>query len=129
MTPELYALVGVCLWFLVLTTVPVVGKTRIAGGAWNRGNRETEPAFPAWIARGDRAQKNLLENLVHFAPVVLVAHVAHKTNAVTAVAALAYLGARVAHGLLYLAGVQGLRSAAFLAGVGAELAIVSQLLR
>jgi len=105
--------------FLALTHVPVLAKTRIAGTKWNMGNRETEPEFPSWIARADRAQKNLLENLIHFAPIVLVAHVAHKNNGVTALASLVYLGARVAHGALYAAGVQGARSLAFLTGLAA----------
>lgn len=129
MTTDLYALVGVCLWFMVLTGVPAVGKTRLAGVAWNQGNRDKDPDFPPWIERADRAQRNLIENLIHFAPIVLVAHVAGKHNAITAAGALAFLGARVAHGLLYIGGVTRLRSMAYLAGMGAELLIVSQLFR
>ena len=127
MTTDLYALTAVCLWFVVLTFLPLGTKTKVAGLAWNLGNRDTPAEFPEWVKRTERAQKNLLENLVHFAPLVLVAHVAGRHNALTALAAVVFLAARVGHALVYIAGLTTVRTAVFFVGLAAEFVIVSQL--
>ena len=46
MTVDLACLVVNALWGLVLVFVEVGGKTRVAGSAWNAGNREIEPESP-----------------------------------------------------------------------------------
>ena len=59
------------------------------------GNRAARlPALPPWAERARRAQANMLENLPHFAALVLVAHAAGLSNAQTALGATIFFWAR-----------------------------------
>jgi len=127
-TVDLACLVINALWGLLLVFIEIGGKTRLAGTAWNAGNRDTAPEFPAWIDRAGRALANHKENFPLFLTAVLVVHVAGRADRVSAIASVAYVVARAAHGLLYIAGIPGLRSAVFLAGTLAALAVFSRLL-
>ncbi len=62
-------------------------------------------ALPDWAARAKKAHYNAVENLAPFAALVVVAHLSGAANAATAAAAVTYFWARVAHYLLYVAGV------------------------
>src|SRR5467141_3853932 len=80
MKPELNLLV----WAVALTVVQMLVA---AQGAMNQvgfmrlvGNREGMPEITGWGGRAARAHRNMLENLVLFASLVLVAVVAGKTN-------------------------------------------------
>ena len=70
----------------------------------------------------------MLENFPHFAALVLVAHVSGLSNAQTAIGATVFFWARVAHAVVYTAGVWRLRALAYFAGVGGELLILARLL-
>jgi uncharacterized MAPEG superfamily protein len=124
------------LWMLVLTTllclsVPVIyvaGEFAVDGGvAWGLGNRDTALELPAWAARAKRAHANLLENLAPFAVLVLVAHVAGKANAMTALGATIFFWGRVAHLLVYTAGLIYVRTIVFFVAAGGGLLILAQL--
>jgi len=128
MTTDLWCLVVATFWGWVLLEVEAVGKTRIAGTAWNMGNRDVAPEFPAWIQRAGRALDNHKENLPFFLVAVLVVHVAGKADRVSAVACVVYVLARAAHGMLYIAGITRVRSAAYVAGLVATLTVVSRLI-
>jgi uncharacterized MAPEG superfamily protein len=130
MTTDLWMLV----WSAVLCLVtPYPGVTalltRVPGGpAWGFGNRDTTIEVPAWILRGRRAHANMVENLVPFACLVLVAHVAGKANAATAFAAQLFFWSRLLYALVYLAGIPYLRTVVFSAGALACFMIVFELL-
>ena len=53
----------------------------------------------------------MLENLVLFAILVLVAVIAGKTNSATLMGAQIFLGARIVYALVYIAGIPWLRTA------------------
>src|SRR2546426_9506669 len=83
MKPELNLLV----WSVVLTVVQMLVA---AQAAFNKvglmalvGNREGMPVLTGWGGRATRAHRNMLENLVLFAALVLVAgtagHARHTT--------------------------------------------------
>src|SRR5215468_8783869 len=83
-------------------------------------NPSTETAPRAeWAKRMLAAHANAVENLVVFAPLVLAAVAAGRTSGVTAAAAEVYFFSRLAHFLVYSAGVPFLRTLAFAAGWGA----------
>ncbi len=63
-----------------------------------------------WAVRMIAAHRNAVENLVLFAPLVLVAVYAHRTNATTALAAMTYFFARLVHFIAYSAGIPVLRT-------------------
>ena len=128
MTTELACLVALAVWGFVLSMVEVTGKTKAAGTEWNAGNRESEQKFPEWVERAGRALGNHKENFPLFLTAVVVTHLVHRTDSVTAWAAIAYVGLRVAHGLVYIAGIQKLRSLLFLGSLICVFAIFSRLL-
>ena len=63
-----------------------------------------------WAGRAQRAHDNMLESLVLFAALVLVAHVSGRANAMSALGAQLFFWARVAYGLVYLIGIEWLRT-------------------
>ena len=85
------------------------------------GNREAlrEPA--PWAARLRRAHANAVENLVVFAPLVLIAQLGGAKPEITAGAAQIYFWARLIHFLSYAAGIVLVRTLAFVGGVVATL--------
>lgn len=127
MTTDLACLVVNALWGLVLVFAEITGKTRAGGTAWNAGNRDTDPEVPEWVKRASRALANHKENFPLFATAVVVVHLAGRADRVSALAAIVYVAARVFHGILYIAGVKGVRSFAFVAGLGATFVVLSRL--
>ena len=113
---------------LAIPFIYLPGRLTTPGGlAYGVGNREGTFTAPAWAERAQRAHANLTENLAPFAILVLVAHVAGKANATTALGAQLFFWGRVAHVLVYTAGIIYLRTAVFaLAAIG-ELLILLQL--
>lgn len=110
MKPELTLLV----WAVALAFIQVVvvaqGATMQVGLPMLAGNRDNMPAMQGWVGRAQRAHHNLIENLVLFAVLVLVAVVADKTNAMTLLGAQIFFWARVAYALVYYAGIPWLRT-------------------
>jgi len=92
------------------------------------GNRENPPPLPPWAWRADRAHRNMLENFPHFAVLVLVVNAAGLANPKTAVGATVFFWARLAHAIIYIAGIWRLRAIAYFAGVAGELLILFRLL-
>ena len=128
MPATLSVLVWTVAWFIALVFVPSTARTALLGTRWGLGNRDTSPPVPPWVSRAERARNNMLENLVPFATLVLVANVAGLANETTAACAVTFLGARIAHGLAYIAGIIYVRTLAFAVGLAAEISILLQLL-
>jgi uncharacterized MAPEG superfamily protein len=78
------------------------------------GNREDFPALEGWVGRARRAHANMVENLVPFAALIIVAAVTNKFGQGTAIGAQLFFWGRVAHAGAYIAGVPWLRTGAFL---------------
>jgi uncharacterized MAPEG superfamily protein len=91
------------------------------------GNREDVPALTGWAGRARRAHLNMLENLVLFAALVLVAHAANKTNEMTALGAQFFFWARLAYAVIYVAGIPWLRTAVWFVSVIGMILIFIQL--
>jgi uncharacterized MAPEG superfamily protein len=129
MTTDLWMLVWTALLALALPFIYLAGLTQAPGGAlWSLGNR-SEPlaGIPEWAARAQRAHLNLLQNLAPFAILVLVAQVSGKANATTALGATIFFGARVAHAVVYIAGIRYLRTLVFAVSMVGALLIFGQL--
>ena len=111
MKPELSLLVWAGLLTLVQAVVAVQGALMQVGLPMLAGNRDGLPEIRGWGGRAARAHRNMLENLVLFAALVLVAVVAGRTNATTLLGAQIFLYARLAYAAVYLAGIPWLRTA------------------
>lgn len=130
MTTDLWMLVLTGLWAALIPTIYAAGRFQVTGGvAWAFGNRDSDLPVAAWVSRTVRAHNNLTENLGLFAILVLVAHVTGKANATTALGAELFFAGRVAHTLLYSAGVKYLRTGAFFLSLVGEIMILLQLFK
>jgi|TARA_Y100000310_G_scaffold297634_2_gene330810 uncharacterized MAPEG superfamily protein len=69
-------------------------------------------------ARSYAAQDNAWEAVAMFVPAVLVAHLTGVAAETAALAAMIFVGARVAHAILYIANIAALRSLSFVVGLG-----------
>jgi len=67
----------------------------------------------AWARRAKRAHANAVENLVVFAPLAIGIHVAGLGSDTTAVACGVFFYTRLAHYVIYTAGIPYLRTPAF----------------
>lgn len=72
--------------------------------------------LPEWAQRNQRAHVNLVENLVPFAALVIVAHLAGATDGMTAIAVRLFFWARIAQAIVHIMGIPWLRTLAFFAG-------------
>ena len=128
MKPELALLVWAVLLTFVQMLVAVMGATLQVGLPALAGNREGLAQCTGWPGRASRAHHNMLENLVLFAALVLVAVAAGRTNGTTLAGAQIFFWARLAYALVYLAGIPWLRTAVWTVSVVGLALIFSQLL-
>jgi len=129
MTPELIYLVWSAVLTFVLMLIAVSGATLQVGLPTLAGNREGMPDLTSWAGRAERAHGNMLENLVLFAILVLVAQAAGVRNAMTVLGAQIFFWGRVGHAVLYIAGIPWARTAAWVVSVVGLILIAWQLVR
>src|SRR5262245_8132763 len=127
MKPELMWL----LWAVALTFVQMLvaatGATLQVGLPALAGNREGLATCTGWAGRAYRAHHNMLENLVLFAALVLIAVATNKTNATTLLGAQLFFWARLVYAAVYLAGIPWLRTGVWLVSVIGLVLIFLQL--
>jgi uncharacterized MAPEG superfamily protein len=128
MAPELSLLVWAVVVAFVQMLVAVTGAFLQVGLPTLVGNREGLAPFTGWAGRAQRAHRNMLENLLLFAALVLVAVAAQKTNSTTLAGAQVFFWARVAYAFVYLIGIPWLRTAVWTVSVIGLIMIFSQLL-
>ena len=87
------------------------------------GYPDSPPDVPVWSARIKKAHANLVENLLPFGVLVLVAHVGGMANEATALGATLFFWSRVAHAIVYTVGIPWLRTVAFFGGFVGQVMI------
>ena len=128
MTPELTYLVWSIALTIVLVLIAVAGATLQVGLPKLAGNRDGLPEMAGWAGRAARAHRNMLESLILFAVLVFTAHIAGIHNAMTILGAQLFFWGRVAHALIYLAGIPWLRTAAWGVSIAGLALIFVQLI-
>lgn len=128
MTIELFSLVATAALLLVLALISGALYGKQIGNKALGGNRENLPAATGAAGRAQRAHRNLIENALPFAIVVLIAHVMQISTFVTQAAALVFLSARLLHALVYIVGITRIRTPIWFAGVAANFAVAVPLL-
>lgn len=111
MTPDLTLLVWAAALCLVQAVIAVIGATLQVGLPALAGNRENLPRITGWADRAARAHRNMLESMVLFTALVLVAHIASRANATTLLGAQLFFWGRVAYAAVFIAGIPWLRTA------------------
>ena len=124
---ELQMLVWSVVLAIVQMVVAVLGAQSQVGLPTLAGNREKMPALTGWGLRAQRAHLNMLESLVVFAIVVLVAQIGDRTNETTALGAALFFWGRLAYAIVYVIGVPWLRTAVWTVSVAGILLVLSQL--
>ncbi len=92
-------------------------------GAMANPSRNDKPQA-AWAQRLYFAHTNAVENLVIFAPLVLILDAQGHSTQSTAIACAVYFWARLAHVIIYVMGIPVLRTLAFAAGFVAQVVLV-----
>jgi len=128
-TTELYWLTLTAL-MTALFWVPYVLDRMAAVGlaATLAGSAPDNSAQQQWAQRAIRAHYNAIENLAIFAPIVLTSHLLGISNQATKAAVVVYFFARLAHFLVYSAGVAAARTLAFAVAWLAQITIIASIL-
>jgi len=127
MKPELTLLVWSVVLAFAQALIAVQGAMMQVGLPALAGNREGMPEITGWAGRAVRAHRNLLENLVLFAVLVLAAVAAGRTNAMTLLGAQIFFWARLVYAGVYIAGVPWLRTGVWAVAVVGLILIFLQL--
>jgi uncharacterized MAPEG superfamily protein len=92
-------------------------------GAMANPSRHDKPQS-AWAQRLYFAHTNAVENLVIFAPLVLILDAQGHSTQSTAIACAVYFWARLAHAIIYAIGIPVLRTLVFSVGFLAQVVLV-----
>ena len=127
MKPELTLLVCAIVLAFAQLLAGVIGAMQQIGLPALLGNRQGLPEITGWAGRAQRAHRNMVENLVLFAALVLVAVLAGRTNATTLLGAQIFVWARLAYAVIYVIGLPLLRTLSWFVSVIGMAMIVLQL--
>jgi uncharacterized MAPEG superfamily protein len=103
----------------------IIDRAMVRGlmGALANPSRNDKPQS-AWAQRLYFAHTNAVENLVIFAPLVLILDAQGHSTESTVLACAVYFWARLVHAIVYTMGVPVLRTLAFTVGFLAQVALV-----
>ena len=116
MNETAYLLLSVALYF-VMIAVQAVASDREHGLKHNAGARDNAVDKTLFVQRAKRANQNMLEGMMMFVPLILVAIHTGQTAMPTAVGAALFFFGRLAYAPLYWFGVPWLRSVAWFASI------------
>ncbi|MGO9802749.1 MAG: MAPEG family protein [Steroidobacteraceae bacterium] len=128
MSPELKYLALVSVLTGLLWVPYILNEILVRGLLDAVGYPENPKPLAKWAQRLKAAHYNAVENLVVFAPLVLIAAVAGIHDAAVATAACVYFWARVVHAAAYTLAVPWLRTVAFVVGCAMQLWIAYTIL-
>jgi uncharacterized MAPEG superfamily protein len=102
----------------------VLNRTQVRGltGAMANPSRNDKP-HAEWANRLMFAHDNAVENLIIFAPLVLILNAIDYSTNWTVLACAVYFWARVAHLIVYTMGLPVFRTLAFAVGVAAQVVL------
>lgn len=127
LTPEISLLVWAIALAFAQMLLAVTGAFLQVGLMPLVGNREGFPALAGWAGRADRAHRNMLQNLVLFAGLVLAAHSAGIGNDMTLLGAQLFFWARLAYAAVYVIGLPWIRTGVWAISVVGLVLIFLQL--
>lgn len=122
--PELIILALICLLTVMMWIPYIIARATRANVAPAAGNGHSPlTRLAPWAQRAQKAHANAVENLVIFAPLVVVAALLNVNNAITLIAAKVYFLARIVHYIAHTAGIPVIRTLAFQTGFVATVTI------
>ncbi len=122
MTTEMTYLALVTTFTGLLWMPYILNRISVGKGVLHEIGYPDEPTvLSPWAARLKCAHYNAVENLVVFAPLVLIAHAMDARTAATGLAAMVYFAARIAHAGSYTFAIPWVRTIAFAVGWGCQM--------
>jgi uncharacterized MAPEG superfamily protein len=130
MTRELFWLTLTVILTGLLWVPYILNRVMVRGlsGAMANPARNQKPQAE-WANRLMFAHDNAVENLMIFAPLVLVLNAADYSTKWTVLACAVYFWARLVHAIVYALGVPVLRTVAFTVGFCAQVALALAVFR
>jgi uncharacterized MAPEG superfamily protein len=128
MTMELKYLAWVTVFTALLWVPYILNEIMVRGLVDAVGYPQNPKALAPWAQRLKAAHYNAVENLVVFAPLVLMAHALGLRTPAIATCACVYFWARVVHAVVYALAIPWVRTVAFTVGVGCQLCVAWHLL-
>ncbi len=129
MTEELYWLILTTLMTALFWIPYILNRIAVRGLMAAMSNPcSTDKPQADWAIRAQAAHKNAVENLVLFAPLVLATHILGVGTALTATMCMIYFIARLAHYVIYTAGIPVARTLAYAVSFVAEVVLALNLL-
>ena len=117
MVSELSVEFNLLIWTVALTflqlLIATLGAISQLGLVTLAGNRQNVPSTVGWVARAQRAHRNMLESLVLFAILITAAKIMGVSNEQTILGAQLFFWARLAYAIIYILGIIWLRTAAW----------------
>ena len=129
MTSELMSLTAVTAFTAVLWMPYILNMIAVRGIKDAVGYPADPAPLSPWAAKMKAAHSNAVENLVVFAPLVLIANAVGITSDATVMACQVYFWARVVHAFSYTFGVPWVRTVAFVVGFGCQAVLAVALLQ
>jgi uncharacterized MAPEG superfamily protein len=119
-------------WALALTFVQMLIAASAAalqvGVATKDDAREGVPEPKGWAGRARRAHLDMVENVVLFVPLILIADIAGRDNRMTEIGTELFIGSRVAYAIVAVIGIPRLPTIAWSASAASLVMIFLQLL-
>ncbi|TQV75824.1 MAPEG family protein [Denitrobaculum tricleocarpae] len=117
MPQEIFWLAATALMTALFWAPYTMNRMAVRGLMRTLGNPAVDDAPHAdWAERSIKAHKNGVENFTIFAPLALAVVALGIGDALTGTACMVYFFARLAHFVVYTAGIPGLRTIAFTVG-------------
>lgn len=127
MSTELLMLATAGSFILLLTLIQGTRNILALGLVTAAGNQHDIAPWSGWNDRLNRAIRNQIEAMSIFAPILLCVEIANLNNETTAMGAQIFVITRVAHAVVYTAGVPWVRTTAWAIGVAGIVMVASPL--
>ena len=130
MSKELFWLTMTCILTGLLWVPYMLDRIKVRGlmGTMANPSAKDTPQSP-WAQRLYFAHTNAVDNLVVFAPLVLILDTLGRSTSATVIACAVYFWARLAHAIVYAFGLPVFRTLAFLVGFAAQVVLVIAIFR
>ena len=129
MKTELVYLVCVTLLTALMWIPYILDRLAVRGIPDTMGYPQSPKPQSAWAQRMLKAHANAVENLVLFAPLVIILHLLNISNGLTITACVLYFSSRLAHAVIYTWGVPLFRTLSFLASWAGLIILVLSIFR
>jgi len=128
MSVELTMLLYATALLIALVLIQALAGVRAQGLVPMANNRDNLPEAKPFQARMKRVVDNHREGLLMFAPLVLIANMTGVSSDQTVLGAQLFFYARVAHAIIYIAGLPMIRPLAWAVGLVGTLMVLKALL-